>query len=137
MGGALYFAAFSTGSGTELWALRAPTASLGNYTVPAGGSVTLTGSGTNPDAGSPLTYTWDLDADGNFGETGSAAARGDEVGQSPAFSAPGIGSGAVLPIVLRVTNTGGLKAQASASVTVRPPSSKWSCRRRRWPRRSR
>src|SRR5207248_2797658 len=40
---------------------EAPTANGGGpYTVPEGGSVTLTGSGSDPDAGDGLTYLWDL-----------------------------------------------------------------------------
>ena len=44
----------------------------------------LNGSGSDPE-GDPLTFTWDLDGDGVFGETGLAADRGDEVGASPTF----------------------------------------------------
>lgn len=45
--------------------------------------------GTPPDA-SALTFEWDLDGDGIFGETGTAAARGDETGANPVFSAAGL-----------------------------------------------
>lgn len=37
----------------------------------------------NPLPAGPLTYRWDLDGDGVFGETGTDAANGDEMGQSP------------------------------------------------------
>lgn len=40
----------------------------GPYMVADGGSVSLTGSGTDPD-GDPLTYLWDLDNDGIFETT--------------------------------------------------------------------
>src|SRR5262249_12242130 len=52
----------------------------GPYSVSEGGSVQLDGSKsshTNPNP-QPLTYLWDLDGDGVFGETGGSATRGSE-----------------------------------------------------------
>jgi hypothetical protein len=47
----------------------APTADAGGpYTVLDGGSVVLSGSASDPDPGDILTYEWDLDGDGNYGE---------------------------------------------------------------------
>ena len=52
------------------------------------GMITLSGSATD-EVPATLVYEWDLDGDGVFGETGAAAERGDEVGQTPTFSAAG------------------------------------------------
>ena len=63
-----------------------PTAAAGGpYTVPENGAVTLDASATtDPEqTAASLTYAWDLDGDGVFGETGTAAGRGDEVGRTP------------------------------------------------------
>jgi hypothetical protein len=80
--------------------------------------VTLDGSGStdpNPDS---LSYAWDLDGDGIFGETGASAARGDEVGIHPTFSAAGLFGPAIYTITLRVTDGGGLTDTATTSVRV-------------------
>jgi lysophospholipase L1-like esterase len=45
----------------------------GNVTIPQGGSVNLTGTGTDPDNNTPLTYRW------NFGNAGIA----DSMAQNP------------------------------------------------------
>src|SRR5262249_7877738 len=71
--------------------------------------------GSDPDAGDTLTYEWDLDGDGNYGETGAAAGHGDETGASPTFSAAGLGLGPVT-VSLRVTDGGGLSATDTAVV---------------------
>jgi uncharacterized delta-60 repeat protein len=51
-----------------------------------GGTVQLFGSG----GGLTATYSWDLDGDAIFGETGGAAANGDENVQNPFFTASGV-----------------------------------------------
>lgn len=65
-----------------------------------------------------LTYTWDLDGDNVFGETGTAAARGNETGRAPTFVAGTADGPATLPVVLRVTDGAGRVATASTTVTV-------------------
>jgi hypothetical protein len=96
----------------------APAAEAGGpYTVLDGGSVVLLGSGSDPNAGETLTYQWDLDGDGNYGETGAAASRGDETGVSPTFSAAGLALGPV-SVSLRVTDSGGLSNTDSAVIDV-------------------
>jgi hypothetical protein len=88
---------------------ESPTANGGGpYTVPEGGSVTLTGSGSDPDAGDSLTYLWDLDNNGTF-ETAE---------QIVVFSAAGLDGPSSRTVVLRVTDAGGLSSQSLATITV-------------------
>src|SRR5207253_1801730 len=65
-----------------------------------------------------LTYQWDLDGDGIFGETGAAATRGDETGIYPAFSAAGLDGPGTFTASLRVTNNAGLSSTAMATITI-------------------
>src|SRR3569623_290986 len=58
----------------------------GPYAVNEGGTVVLAGSGSD-FAGDPLTYAWDLDGDGIFGESGVDALYGEENLQNPTFKA--------------------------------------------------
>jgi hypothetical protein len=92
----------------------------GPYTVAPGGSVALSALGSSdpdePAAG--LFYLWDLDGDGNYGEAGALAARGDEVGPSPTFLAAGLSAGQSVNVALRVIDRGGLLGNATAQVTV-------------------
>jgi hypothetical protein len=70
--------------------------------------------GSNPAEN--LTYDWDLDGDGIYGETGTNALRGDEVGQSPRFNA-GISDGpSTVVVYARVTD--GTGASTTKSMTV-------------------
>jgi hypothetical protein len=96
-----------------------PTADAGGpYTVNEGGTVVLAGSGTDSD-GTIATYEWDLDGDGNFGETGAAATRGNETGQTPTFNAAGLNGPASFPISLRVTDDGGATdTDTSVSISI-------------------
>src|SRR5205823_6644833 len=98
------------GSGGGSTAVFPPLANAGGpYTVPEGGSVQLDASGTTDPAQDPatLTYAWDLDGDGVFGETGAGALRGDEVGIAPRFSAASLDGPASMSVALRVTNSVG------------------------------
>ncbi len=92
----------------------------GPYSVDEGSSVVLDGSGSSDaeDAAGSLTYEWDLDDDGVFGETGAAATRGDEVGVSPTFSAVGLDGPSSHPVVLRVTDSGSLTDTDASTVAV-------------------
>lgn len=88
------------------WLNQPPTANAGGpYNVPEGSSVTLNGSGSDPD-GAPLTYTWDLDNNGTF-ETG---------GQNPTFIA--IDGPSSQTVVLQVCDNQNACASSSAEVSV-------------------
>ena len=81
----------------------------GPYDVNEGGSVQLSGSGSDPDAGDTLTYAWDFNYDGNTFDTDSTSA-------SPSFSAANIDGPATRTVALRVTDNHG--AQSSVSTTT-------------------
>src|SRR5262249_25807939 len=91
-----------------------PTANAGGpYTVGEGGTVQLDGSQSS-DPSQPantLTYQWDLNGNGIFGETG-------EVGINPTFSAAGLDGPGTFGVSLRVTNNAGLSSTATANVTI-------------------
>src|SRR5215210_225621 len=56
---------------------------------------------TDPDAGESLSFAWDLDNDNIFGEIGTAAGNGDEIGAMPTFFANATAKG-TYPIKLKV-----------------------------------
>ena len=64
-----------------------------------GGSVVLAGSAVG--AGT-LTYLWDLDNDGIFGEAAGPGLYGNENGATPTFSVAGVDGPTVFPVKLRV-----------------------------------
>jgi ELWxxDGT repeat protein len=120
LNGALFFDSRSDRAvGAELYRIAAPTADAGvSYTAAPGGVVELDGTASSdPDPGEVLSYAWDLDGDGVFGELGAGADRGDELGPTVEFSADGLGEG-TYPVQLRVTNSAGLWHQASADMVV-------------------
>ena len=66
-----------------------------------------------------LAMAWDLDADGVFGETGAAAANGDEVGATPTFNASSLDGPGSRAIALRVTDAGtGASTTTTSNVTI-------------------
>ncbi len=81
----------------------------GPYSVPEGGSVSLSGSLSSDPEGGALTYAWDLDNDGQFD---------DASGVTATFSAAGIDGPASRTIGLRVTDTAGNTDIHRVAVTV-------------------
>ena len=92
----------------------------GDYAVDEGGAVQLDASASSDDQqdAATLTYEWDLDGDGIFGETGSDAHQGDETGINPTFSAAGLDGPSSAAVALRVTDDGGLTDTAVATVDI-------------------
>jgi hypothetical protein len=92
----------------------------GPYSVEEGSAVGLDASGSSdPDQpAATLIYAWDLDGDGNFGETGAAATRGDEVGVTPTFSAHDLDGPSTITVSLQVTDDKGLSTVVTAEVHV-------------------
>jgi hypothetical protein len=81
----------------------------GPYTVAAGDTVTLTAAASHdPGSADTLTYTWDLDNDGLFG---------DAVGVTAPFSRTATG---VYTVTVRVTDDDASSATDTARVTVTP-----------------
>jgi uncharacterized delta-60 repeat protein len=85
----------------------------GPYTVNEGGNVVLSATGSSdPDqSAGTLTYTWDLDGDNVFGETG-------ETGASPTFSAADLDGPSAVNVKLRVTDSAGATNDATALINV-------------------
>jgi Trypsin/PKD domain len=77
------------------------------YRVGEGGSVALSGSGSDPD-GEPLTFAWDLDRNGSF----------ESVGRQTTFSAIGLDGPTTRSVTLRVCDVHGACATSQASVCV-------------------
>ena len=79
----------------------------GPYTVPEGGSVGLSATGSDPE-GSTLTYAWDLDNNGTF----------ETAGQTPTFSAGTLDGPSARTVGVQVTDAGGLTATDTATVNI-------------------
>jgi chitodextrinase len=94
-----------------------PTANAGGpYTVATGGSIQLNGSGTDPDANTTLTYKWDFDNDGVFGE--ASTIYGNENGAAPTFTATNLAAGSVFNVKLKVTDNTGLSDTKTVGITI-------------------
>ena len=93
---------------------EAPTADAGadQENVIQGDTVTLNGSGTDPESGDTLSYTWT--------QSGTPAVTlSDSAVESPAFTAPtGLSADTALTFTLRVTDSGSLYAEDSVTVTI-------------------
>ncbi len=90
----------------------------GPYTVSQGNTVVLDASASSDPEESDLLYTWDLDRDGIFGESGDQALRGDELGVAPSYSALGVGGPSTRTVKLRVTDAGGITRETTASIEI-------------------
>lgn len=102
----------TSNTATVTWTVvsnRPPTANAGGpYTVPEGGSVVLSGSGTDPDAGQTLSYSWDLDNNGTF----------ETSGQSVTFSASTLDGPSSATVVLKVCDSGTPSMCTTSSTTI-------------------
>jgi hypothetical protein len=107
-------------TGTVVVANQAPAAFPGGpYSVGQDGTLTLAGSGFDPGGpDEPLTFVWDLDSDNVYGETGAAAARGDETGPTPTFSAIGLRAQIVHLVSLRVIDEDGASQTRTVGISI-------------------
>lgn len=94
--------------GSALAHLLPPTAHAGGpYTTSEGTDVVLSAAGSSDAGGGALSYAWDLDADGVFGDAAGVSVPFSQVGQDGVF-----------PVAVQVTDSDGLTDTASSAVTV-------------------
>ncbi|MFO0820720.1 MAG: putative Ig domain-containing protein [Pirellulales bacterium] len=92
----------------------------GNF-VTTGQSVEIFASAFDPgDPTSELTFAWDLDGDGIFGESGGAAGRGDETGNPVIFNAVNLDGlmSTTYTARVRVTDDDGAVAETGIDVVI-------------------
>jgi secreted trypsin-like serine protease len=85
----------------------APTVRAGAYAVREGGSVALSGSGSDPE-GQALAYSWDLNGDAAF----------EVSGQTTAFSALNLDGPTTRSAMLRICDSAGACATSAATIRV-------------------
>src|SRR5262249_40134326 len=88
-----------------------------------GSTVVLDASGSSDaeDPNASLSFFWDLDGDGLFGETGPNAKNGDEVGINPTLNSTGLPVGPNT-VKLEVVDTGGKWSVTTATINVKSAS---------------
>ncbi len=80
--------------------------------------IVLTATATDPaGAADPLTFLWDLDGDGVYGETGTSATRGNEVGASVTYNPTGQGN-TTQTVKVKVNDGDGGVTTATTTVQV-------------------
>ncbi len=96
----------------------------GSYTINEGDSLTLTASATDPGgSGDPLTYTWDINGDGLFGDAIGSSAT---LTWAQLNSLGIVQSGASYQVSMQVIDDGGLTATSPATaltITAVAPTS--------------
>ena len=93
---------------------EAPTADAGDdqENIAEGATVTLSGAGTDPDAGDTLTYAWTQTG-------GTTVTLASAPASATTFTAPtGLTEDETLAFTLRVTDAGGLYAEDPVEVTI-------------------
>lgn len=93
----------------------------GPYEATEGDTFVLSGlSSFDPDAGRGdfLTFEWDLDGDGTYGESGVVAERGDERGPLPIFTAAGLDGPTAHAVTLRVLDQHGAADVSTVIITI-------------------
>lgn len=124
VGGTLLTIRYDGGDGNDVVLLgnQPPVAVAGGpYNVAEGGSVLLNGSQSfDPENGTAgLSYLWDLDDDGIFGESGGAAQRGQENLPNPTYFPVGLNGPTSVGIRLRVRDAlGAVSSDSSATINV-------------------
>lgn len=89
----------------------------GTYRVPEESLSILQGSVTGRSA-TNVTFTWDLDGDNIFGETGTDATRGAEISATPIYVTPAVDADRRELIKLRVTDADGLVAESTSEFYI-------------------
>ena len=98
-----------------------PVEPVGAVQVAEGGSLDSTAANSTDIDGNIVAYEWDLDGDGDFGETGAEATRGDETGMYPTFSAAGLDGPSTWTVHVRVTDAGGLSSEDTEVIQITNP----------------
>jgi PKD repeat protein len=88
----------------------APSADAGGpYSVDEGSTMVLSGTGSDVCPSDSLSYSWDLDGDGLYG---------DAAGQNPTFDASNLDGPSTVNISLLVTDDDGASASSDTTVTI-------------------
>jgi PKD repeat protein len=88
----------------------APSADAGGpYSVDEGSTIVLSGTGSDVCPSDSLSYSWDLDGDGLYG---------DAAGQNPTFDASNLDGPSTVNISLLVTDDDGASASSDTTVTI-------------------
>ena len=97
---------------------QAPTADAGGpYVISEGGTVNLDGSASSDLDADPLTYAWDLDNDGNFGEAGEPTTETPSVSWATLASF-GISDDGAFTIGVQVDDGNGGTDTTTTTITV-------------------